>query len=549
VRFHVTGALPETRAPGRDAVYLLPADWDDWFKFSTLFNVAYVDADGEIHDIGGVKIGRFGLAPGGKEADPRPGHRTPDPPPRFSRLGEEFFSLGQDTSYYEALTAVSASFREEFLRAMRDLAYDPDLLERAEAEQVTRVSLLREVPLSTVRDQFTRLAHGGARLTPYNFVFRYQVPPGADKIPVEFSVEPYSRPPSNIHVLIGRNGVGKITFLNAFAAEMVLGPAAPARQTRMAQSRTAQSRTAQSRARQSRTRARPSRTATRHQITNVVSVSFSAFDAFEPISVPQDRTKGPTYHYVGLKKVASRASRASRKDEPSAPKDPAALSREMTLSAKTCLVGARKPRLRRALRLLEGDPIFADAGLADLLEAAQDDQEVLDELPGIFRQLSSGHKIVLLTVTKLVETVEEKSLVLLDEPEAHLHPPLLSAFIRALSDLLTNRNGMAVVATHSPVVLQEVPRSCVWKLQRSGSALAVERPKIETFGENTGTLTDEIFGLEVTATGFHAMLADVADRAHGYEEALAEFDGRLGAEGRAILRAMIRPDGVRHVGQ
>jgi hypothetical protein len=275
----------------------------------------------------------------------------------------------------------------------------------------------------------------------------------------------------------------------------------------------------------------------------VVSVSFSAFDAFEPISVSQDRTKGPTYHYVGLKKVAA------RKDEPSAPKDPAALSREMTLSAKTCLVGARKPRLKRALRLLEGDPIFADAGLADLLEAARDDQEVLDELPGIFRQLSSGHKIVLLTVTKLVETVEEKSLVLLDEPEAHLHPPLLSAFIRALSDLLTNRNGMAVVATHSPVVLQEVPRNCVWKLQRSGNALAVERPKIETFGENTGTLTDEIFGLEVTATGFHKLLADAADRAHSYEEALAAFDGQVGAEGRAILRAMIRPDGVRHVGQ
>jgi hypothetical protein len=72
------------------------------------------------------------------------------------------------------------------------------------------------------------------------------------------------------------------------------------------------------------------------------------------------------------------------------------------------------------LRLLEADPIFASMGLGDLVGTGDPD-EVLDQLPAIFRKLSSGHKIVLLTITKLVETVEEKSLVLLDEPEAHLH--------------------------------------------------------------------------------------------------------------------------------
>ncbi len=58
-----------------------------------------------------------------------------------------------------------------------------------------------------------------------------------------------------------------------------------------------------------------------------------------------------------------------------------------------------------------------------------------------FDRLSSGHAIVLLTITRLVELVEERSLVLIDEPEGgHLHPPLLSAFVRALSDLLVQRN-------------------------------------------------------------------------------------------------------------
>ncbi|MGN9540532.1 AAA family ATPase [Escherichia coli] len=63
--------------------------------------------------------------------------------------------------------------------------------------------------------------------------------------------------------------------------------------------------------------------------------------------------------------------------------------------------------------------------------------------------MSSGHAVVLLTLTRLVATVEEKTLVLIDEPESHLHPPLLSAFIRALSDLLLD-NGLSIIATHSP---------------------------------------------------------------------------------------------------
>ena len=72
--------------------------------------------------------------------------------------------------------------------------------------------------------------------------------------------------------------------------------------------------------------------------------------------------------------------------------------------------------------------------------------------------MSSGHAIVFMTITRLVEKVDERSLVLLDEPESHLHPPLLSALIRALSDLLVSRNAIAIIATHSPVVLQEVPQ-------------------------------------------------------------------------------------------
>ena len=128
--------------------------------------------------------------------------------------------------------------------------------------------------------------------------------------------------------------------------------------------------------------------------------------------------------------------------------------------------------------------------------------------------------------------------MLIDELEAHLHPPLLSAFIRALSDLLVDRNGVAIIATHSPVVLQEVPKTCVWILNRSSNETKAERPAIETFGENVGVLSREVFQLELSQAGFHKLLQESADKNTSFRSAVDDFERQLGTEARAVLQAM-----------
>ena len=129
----------------------------------------------------------------------------------------------------------------------------------------------------------------------------------------------------------------------------------------------------------------------------------------------------------------------------------------------------------------------------------------------------------------------EKTLVFLDEPEGHLHPPLLSAFIRALSELLLDKNGVAIIATHSPVILQEVPRNCIWKLRRTGA----ERLNIESFGSDITTLTTEVFGLEVINSGFHSLLQKLVNLHGDYNAVLQALNGQLGAEGRALVKTMV----------
>jgi hypothetical protein len=263
---------------------------------------------------------------------------------------------------------------------------------------------------------------------------------------------------------------------------------------------------------------------------NLVSVTFSAFDPFEVLPQKEDATEGIRYTYVGLQNLDN--------ENQSTPRSPEDLRKEFVQSLRASRTVAEGVRWIEAIRLLETDPLFLQADITALSEGNTDD-EWATQAGVLFDRLSSGHKLVLLTMTKLVETVDEKTLVLLDEPEAHLHPPLLSAFVRALSRLLIQRNGVAIIATHSPVVLQEVPRTCVWKLRRTGGETRAERPEIETFGENVGVLTTDTFGLEVTHSGFHRMVEAAIEQAPDYETVLERFNGQLGAEARSIVRALI----------
>lgn len=494
--------------PGlRGQALLVTDNWDD-YSFKTLYHLTYVDSDGQRITIGAVKVAAFGLGPGPVRTEL---------PTTFDVLPENYFSLGQDDDYYERLNRLGESLRDDILLALRDIALDLDLLDRALSEQVTGVSLLRSVPVASVRGQFHRLAHGGARLSRYDF--SYVLPPRPREVAptcVAFAVEPESQPPTNIHVLIGRNGVGKTRLLNLMSQALVNDKAAPGEVGHFT----------------------TDDSAAPNAFASLVSVTFSAFDEFEPMPERQNKAHGLPYAHVGLKRPSGSDGK------PLPPKTFSQLSAEFVKSVRQCRNGARAGRWRRALEILEADPIFRDANVASLADEQSDgdageEDRFAKAASQVFGRLSSGHKIVLLTITRLVETVEERSLVLLDEPETHLHPPLLSAFVRSLSELLTNRNGVAIIATHSPVILQEVPRSCVWKVWRSGLVTQVARPETETFGENVGVLTREVFGLEVTRSGFHRLLASAVDGTPAYDAVVESFNSQLGGEALALIRALL----------
>ncbi|CAK8720657.1 Protein ea59 [Candidatus Electrothrix laxa] len=503
---------------GKDTVYLKVDRWND-YAFVTMFYMSLHDESGQFHEIGSIKIGFKGQKIEINTYTILPNH--------FDSLGEDFFSLGESVDFYCNMALLPTDLRNSILSALRDIVLQPDIIEGIKNEEVFSTSLLRYTSLSRVKGQYARVLVGKAELTNFNFKFIRPEVGNIGGIDLSFDVKVGSTPSTNIHAVIGRNGVGKTTLLNGMIEAITYRQGTKAKFIN------------------TKGQLRENKISDDY-FSSLVSISFSAFDSFSPPQEQPDPAKGTCYFYIGLKDPQNGKLHRTIRD----------LQADCAISLINCLsVPEKTERWLNAIEKLGSDEIFASMNLEQLetiyrdLRTSTNDEEQFDSssfqekyqeaVSPFLSRMSSGHAIILLTITRLVATVEEKTLVLFDEPESHLHPPLLSAFVRALADLLHDRNGVAIIATHSPVVLQEIPKSCVWKIFRRGANVTTSRPNIETFAENVGVLTSEVFSLEVERSGFHDLLANSVSKGKTYEEIMADYDEQLGFEGRAILAALI----------
>lgn len=503
----------------RGTIQLIPNNWDD-YSYKTQFAVHLVRESGEHSFLGDVKIGYEGQGHGW----------TIDAMDKtFSELSEKWFSIGLDVDFYSKVSALGENERKFILEGLRDVAYSEKALAVAQKENVYTTSLLRGVSEEIIKTQYRRVMQGGAVLTSYRFEYNNKGDDERSPVELSFNVEADSKPPTNIHVLIGRNGIGKTTILNGMVA--AIHPA-------YAKNSSGEFRS------QSREPGMAGKSG--EPLNGLVSISFSVFDPFVPPPDSPEPKSGPKYAYLGMKTRHLSGDESGQNLERVESDSGLKTEEELLADFEEALLACMSQEIRRkrwltAINRLESDENFAAMRLSQIATAF--DQQGRNEALAIarrrFKKMSSGHKIVLLKITALVHLVEEKTLLLMDEPESHLHPPLLSAFTRALSEILHDRNGVAIVATHSPVMVQEVPRNCVWKISRSGLEWRKDRPARETFAENVGILTSEVFGLEVSKSGFHALLKEEVDSGSSLEEIIESFGGKIGMEGISILASMI----------
>lgn len=110
--------------------------------------------------------------------------------------------------------------------------------------------------------------------------------------------------------------------------------------------------------------------------------------------------------------------------------------------------------------------------------------------------LSSGELSMFIRFFDLHEYVKDHSIVLIDEPETHLHPKWIRGYIKTLIELLGNRKCHVIIATHSPLIISDVTKNCVIGLKRDGYDIKQVKIEDKTLGLNYEEILSEIFDLE-----------------------------------------------------
>lgn len=121
--------------------------------------------------------------------------------------------------------------------------------------------------------------------------------------------------------------------------------------------------------------------------------------------------------------------------------------------------------------------------------------------------LSSGERSLVLFCARLIIASRDSALVLIDEPENHLHPRFITLMVQTLARTLQATGSRALVVTHSPFVVREFERSTVKVLKTSAKGVPeMYQPSLQTLGADVAMVSDYVFEDEHIRKGFQASI-------------------------------------------
>ena len=121
-------------------------------------------------------------------------------------------------------------------------------------------------------------------------------------------------------------------------------------------------------------------------------------------------------------------------------------------------------------------------------------KEPVRVISGVGYPLSSGEISFLRFATQASLCVENGSLLLLDEPETHLHPSFISMFVLLLNRLLELSGSAAIIATHSVYFVREVfpEQVTILRVNKYGE-VEIPTTALQTFGADVGAISYFVF--------------------------------------------------------
>lgn len=447
-------------------VILQEKDWNDWFKYRTSFNICYVEYQSNVNFIGDIKILNI------------------NNPITFDVINKEFYkldsnycSLIQDEVTYFSLKHILGDRLYSFLSALNDVACFPSICEKFEKEEGFKISLCRETNKTEeiIRTIRHKLKYGKNIKDFFNFELLFKPPYSESKVSFKFNFDIEKNIPQRLYCLIGKNGVGKTTFLKDLIKKL-----------------------------------------SKKDFENVLPiplfgkimvVSYSNLDSFEKLESKPDFN----FTFCGLINPNTNTP---------------LIDKELLSKIRNSIV---KVENRNSINDYANvcKQFIEESVFSQLFKRNNEDYEFdKDNIP-IISSMSSGQKSLFFIITEIVANIRYSSFILFDEPETHLHPNAITEFMNAIMELLQKFNSFGLVATHSPLIVREIFSENIFVLDKEETTLRVRKLEFETFGENLTTITNEIFGNRDVPKYYKTKIEELVESGKTYKEIENELQGEV----------------------
>lgn len=452
-------------APPQYPAFLLVSDdgWSDG-DAHVQFNLFLYKSENKMYSFGLVKLIK---KDSDKECSPKHPYFVKEDglPDVFQNLPPEFCTLGQEQEYYSCIkSALPDSYMSIFV-ALRDVAIFSQIDDGFKHTNYYSCLVRNNTAERNIRE--ARLILEGVDIEDrYSFDYTFKPLYSDNEVSFKFSFRhPRHALSRRIYAVIGKNGVGKTQFISTLPRDLSsvsddnFHPRKPL-------------------------------------LSKVISFSESNFDNFKQA----DNNSRLNYIHCGMVK---------QDNDVNIPKSKADLTSELLHAYKKIVQFNRTKHLMCVLKGLINEEL-----LSELFEDNGVDECKFrkTKLPDLMKRMSSGESILFYLFCMLEAEMRYDSLILLDEPETHLHPNAMSELICSLDDLLQAYESCCIMVTHSPLLVRELSSDCVYVMEREGKTSVVRKPGIETIGADLTMLTDYIFGSREVQRNYKRRIAQMAHR-------------------------------------
>ena len=114
-----------------------------------------------------------------------------------------------------------------------------------------------------------------------------------------------------------------------------------------------------------------------------------------------------------------------------------------------------------------------------------------------YGKMSSGQTMLTNLIIDITANVRSNCLIMIDEPEVHLHPNAITQIINVVNLVCERFSSCCIMATHSPLVIQSLLSRNVLIMERDVDGMPVVRQmRVESLGENLTTINEEKESME-----------------------------------------------------